>query len=78
MPFSWAEISQTKIYKTQDFIKVFTKNYVFTSVQYSSSRNRNYPSLNCNINKILLKGATHLNNYKEISEIKSATHFKCK
>ena len=77
MPVSQAEISETKIYKTQEFIKVSTKSYVFTLVQYSS-RNRSYLSLNCNINKILLKGAACLNSYKKIDEILSATYFNCK
>ena len=77
MPVSQAEISETKIYKTEDFIKVSTKSYVFTLVQYSS-RNRNYPSLNFNTNKILLKGAACLNSYKKKDETMSATYFNCK
>ena len=70
--------SQRKIYKTQDFIKVSTKSYVFTLLQYSSWRNRNYHILNYNINKILLKGAVYLSSYKKIDEIMSATYVNCK
>ena len=78
MPLSQAKISQRKVQKTQDFIKVSTKRYVITSVKYSSSRNRNYSSLNCNINKILLKDATHLSSYKKTDEVMSATSFNFK
>ena len=44
--------------------EVPTKNYTLTAVLYSSCRNMKYTSLNCNINKILLKKNEFLKSYK--------------
>ena len=44
--------------------EVPTKNYTLTAVLYSSCRNMKYTSLNCNINKILLKENEFLKSYK--------------
>ena len=50
------------------FTKVPAKNYTFTAVLYSSCRNVKWTSVNCNINKILLKGNACLNSYKWTDE----------
>ena len=49
---------------TQFCTEVPTKNYTLTAVLYPSCRNMKYTSLNCNINKILLKENEFLKSYK--------------
>ena len=53
---------------SQNFDEVSTKSYAFTSTLYSSTRNMKCPNLNCNINKVLLKGTVCLESYKWTNE----------
>ena len=50
------------------FAYIPIKNYTFTAVLYSSCRNVNYTSLNCNINTILPKWNACLNSSKWTDE----------